>query len=104
VICNRKHTHHDGFSLRNYSSLRVENTPSFLVSLALLGILIVALTLVLILLLSYRSFLEVGIVLFRVWALPQEVTWLSTIVARIVVVTLRGWGTNVRGIRLSWIW
>jgi uncharacterized integral membrane protein len=90
VICNRKHTHHDGLSFRNCSSLRVENTPSFLVNLALLGILIVALILVLILLLSHRSFLEVGVVLLWVWALPRDVSWLPTIVAGIVIVALRG--------------
>jgi hypothetical protein len=94
VICNRKHTHHDGLSLKNCSSLCVENTPSFLVSLALLGILIVALilvlVLVLVLMLSCRSFLKVRVVLLWVWALPREVTWLPTIVAWIVVVAL--WG------------
>jgi hypothetical protein len=62
--------------------------PSFLVNLALLGILIVALILVLILLLSHRSFLEVGVVLLRVWALPRDVSWLPTIVAGIVIVSL----------------
>jgi hypothetical protein len=76
----------------------------FLVSLALLGILIVALILILILLLSSRSFLEVGVVVLQIWALPREVTRLSIIVAGIVVVALRGWGTNARGIWLSWIW
>jgi hypothetical protein len=78
--------------------------PSFLISLVVLGILITALTLLLILLSSHRSFLEIRIVLLQVWTLPREVPRLSTIVAGTVVVTLRGWGMNVRGIRLSWIW
>jgi hypothetical protein len=90
VICNRKHTHHDGLSLRNGSSLCVENMPSFVVSLVVLSILITAPTLVLILLSSHRSFLEIRIVLLRVWTLPREVPCLSTIVAGTVVVTLRG--------------
>jgi hypothetical protein len=104
VICNRKHTHHDGLSLGNCSSLHVEDTSSFLVSLALLGILIVAPILVLILLLRHRSFLEIRIVLPWVWILPREVPRLSIIIAEIVVVALQGWGTNARSIRLLWIW
>jgi hypothetical protein len=58
----------------------------------------------LILLLRHRSFLEIRIVLPWVWTLPREVPRLSAIVAGIVVAALRSWGTNARGIRLSWIW
>jgi hypothetical protein len=89
VICNRKHTHHDGLSLENYSSLHVEDTSSFLIRLALLGILIVAPILVLILLLRHRSFLEIRIVLSWVRTLPREVPRLSTVVAGIVVAALQ---------------
>jgi hypothetical protein len=52
--------------------LHVENMPGFLLSFALLGILVVVL--VLVLLLSCRSSLKVGVVLLWIWALPQEVS------------------------------
>jgi hypothetical protein len=104
VIWNTKHTHHDGFSLRNCSSLRVEHTPSFLISLSLLGILVVAFVLVLVLLLSCRIFLKVRVILLRIWALPREVCQLPIIVVGIViVVALWGWGMKARGIRQSWL-
>jgi uncharacterized integral membrane protein len=86
--------------------LHVEDTSSLLVGLALLGILIIVPILVLILLLRHKSFLEIRIILPWVWTLPREMPRLSAIIAGIVVdvVALRGWGTNDRGIQLSWIW
>jgi hypothetical protein len=104
VIGNKKHTHHNRFSLRYSLHLSVEDSSRLLLQFAFLSILIIAPILVLVPLLSCRSVLKVRIVLLRVWALPREVTRLSTIVAGIVVVALRGWHTNARGIRLSWIW
>jgi hypothetical protein len=91
--------------LMNVSSLHVEDTASFLVRLALLGILIVALLLVQVLLLRHRSLLKIWIVLPWVRTLPREMPCLSTIITGIVVdvVALRGWGTNTRSIRLAWV-
>jgi hypothetical protein len=105
VICNSKHTHHDGLSLWYCSSLHVEDSSGFLLGLALLGILIIAPLLVLVLLLGHKSFLKILIVLPRVWTLPREMPCLSAIIAGIVndIVALREWGTNAMSIRLTWV-
>jgi hypothetical protein len=105
VICNRKHTHHDGFSLGYCPSLHVEDSSGFLLGLALLGILVIAPLLVLVLLLWHKSSLKFLIVLPRVRTLPREMPYLSTIIAGIVndIVVLREWGMNARSIRLTWV-
>jgi hypothetical protein len=105
VICNRKHTHHNGLSLWNSSSLHIKETPSFLLDLTLLNILTTDPMLVLLLLLRHRSFLEIWIILPRIRTLPREMSWLSAIVARIVIsiAALSDWRTNARGTRLLWI-
>jgi hypothetical protein len=105
VICNRKHTPHDGLSLWYCPSLHVEDSSGFLLGRALLGILVIAPLLVMVLLLGHKSFLIILIILPRVRTLPREMPCLSTIIVGIIIdiVALWEWGTNARSIRLTWI-
>ena len=79
MLSNGKHTHHYWFSFWNRFHLSIEDPSRFLLSLAFLTILSIAL--VLILSLSNWGFGCIRIVLPRIWTFSRKMSGFTTIIA-----------------------